>query len=255
MRLADCSRCGRGVGRKAETLCCRCRSADRERARRAHCPGCTNLLRLNPETGRCVRCSRTCFTCGAAVRSPMNRSCGACRRRTAAEAAKTLCPGCGRRALIPDDSLLCRICTRPAPARKPARPCSECGALVNRIALGMCGRCWQRHPDRPFQRVHNLRARLDSPPDWLEEFVAYAVARHCVGRTSVMITELGRLLTAEPGDSPQAILESARRPGRSIGALARALEGFFISKGLEQGPSLRARPVSPIGQDAPGSQT
>lgn len=47
-----------------------------------------------------------------------------------------------------------------------------------------------------------------------------------------MITELGRLLTAEPGVSPQTILESARRPGRSIGALARALEGFFIGKGL-----------------------
>jgi integrase len=96
----------------------------------------------------------------------------------------------------------------------------------------MCSRCWQRHPDRPFRQVDNLIARLDDPPPWLRDFVTYAAARHCVGRTSLMVGRLGRLLADDPGRSPQTLLERARRPGRSMGALARTLEAFFVANGL-----------------------
>jgi hypothetical protein len=47
-----------------------------------------------------------------------------------------------------------------------------------------------------------------------------------------MITELGRLLGSDHPDHPQHLLERARRPGRSMGSLARALEDYFTSQGL-----------------------
>ncbi|MGI5204646.1 tyrosine-type recombinase/integrase [Spirillospora sp. CA-108201] len=47
-----------------------------------------------------------------------------------------------------------------------------------------------------------------------------------------MLTELGRLLEDPHPNHPQAVLERSRRPGRSMGSLARALEGFFTEHGL-----------------------
>jgi integrase len=47
-----------------------------------------------------------------------------------------------------------------------------------------------------------------------------------------MITQMGRLLSDEHPNHPQALLERARRPGRSMGPLARALESFFTGQGL-----------------------
>ena len=96
----------------------------------------------------------------------------------------------------------------------------------------MCNACWQRHPDRPFGQADRLAARLDDPPEWLGDLIAFLAARHCVGRTSVMITELGRLLTDGGPVHPQALMERARRPGRSMGTLARALQDFFVPRGL-----------------------
>jgi len=42
-----------------------------------------------------------------------------------------------------------------------------------------------------------------------------------------MISTLGGLLTDEQPNHPQAVLDRARRPGGSIGSLARGLEDFF----------------------------
>ena len=47
-----------------------------------------------------------------------------------------------------------------------------------------------------------------------------------------MISRLGRMLAEAGTATPQAILEQATRPGRSAGALARALEDFFTDAGL-----------------------
>ena len=78
----------------------------------------------------------------------------------------------------------------------------------------------------------NLAARLPDPPDWLGDFIAHLAARHGPARACTMITVLGRLLEDEHPGHPQAVLERARRPGRSMGSLARALEGFFTTRGL-----------------------
>jgi site-specific recombinase XerC len=47
-----------------------------------------------------------------------------------------------------------------------------------------------------------------------------------------MVSQLGQLLSQTGPASPPALLERARRPGRSIGSLARSLEDFFVDTGL-----------------------
>ena len=47
-----------------------------------------------------------------------------------------------------------------------------------------------------------------------------------------MIGVLGGLLADEHPNSPQAVLDRARRPGRSIGSLARGLQDFFTERRL-----------------------
>lgn len=105
----------------------------------------------------------------------------------------------------------------------------------------MCPRCWTRHADRPLTQVENLMATLDKPPEWLRGFAAFAAGRHCIARACVMITAVGRLLTDGEPSHPQALLERARRPGRSAGALARTLEEFLVGERLAFGLDQEAR--------------
>ena len=100
------------------------------------------------------------------------------------------------------------------------------------VAHGLCDNCWQQDPARLTGQVERLAARLDDPPAWLADFAAHAAARHCVGRTSLMISRLGRLLAEGGKATPATILEQVSRPGRSAGTLARALEDFFTDAGL-----------------------
>lgn len=138
------------------------------------------------------------------------------------------CVDCGR-PVRPLDRVRCGRCHRRA---NPTQPCRTCGELRLIVGLGLCDNCWHQDPDRPFRQMQRLQTRLADPPDWLDDFVAYAAARNCAGRTSRMISHLGQLLS-EPGPaSPPALLERARRPGRSIGALARTLEDFFVDMHL-----------------------
>lgn len=104
--------------------------------------------------------------------------------------------------------------------------------MLRHAGLGLCSACWQRNPDRPFVQGENLIAELDDPPGWVREFIADLAARHCVGRACTMLTTLGRLLADEHPNHPTAVLERARRPGRSMGSLARALEDYFVEHGL-----------------------
>jgi site-specific recombinase XerD len=96
----------------------------------------------------------------------------------------------------------------------------------------LCSACWQRRPERPFVQSAHLAARLAGPPGWLDGFIAHLAAGHGPARACTMITELGRLLGDEHPDHPQNLLERARRPGRSMGSLARALEDYFTAEGL-----------------------
>jgi integrase len=97
----------------------------------------------------------------------------------------------------------------------------------------MCSACWQRRPDRPFVAGAGLAARLASPPDWLDGFIAHLAGSYSPSRAASLITVLGRLIEedGQPGH-PQALLERARWQGRSMGPLARSLETFFTEHGL-----------------------
>lgn len=141
--------------------------------------------------------SRSCVECGRPVRPRGRDRCGRCHRRA-----------------------------------NPTRACRTCGELRLIVGLGLCDNCWHQDPDLPFRQAARLAARLADPPDWLDAFVAYAAARNSVGRTSRMISHLGRLLSDTGPNSPQALTERARQPGRSIGALARTLEDFFVDAHL-----------------------
>lgn len=241
MRIADCIRCGGGIGFLGQSLCHRCRKADREAARREDCPACGQFLRLQSDTGRCVRCSRTCTDCGHVLRFKNSIRCRACRRRHDAAGRKQPCPKCGQPGFLREPTGWCGSCARRPCPPLVAKPCTVCGELRRKQGEGMCGRCWQRHPARPINQAANLSATLADPPDWLITFAEFASERHCVGRACVMITGVGRLLTDGDSTHPQALLERARRPGRSAGPLARTLEEFFVSSHLAFGLDQEAR--------------
>ena len=244
MRIADCVRCGGGIGRRDTELCHRCRAADREAARRSPCPNCRRVLVLKPDTGRCATCSRTCIGCGALVRRTTDRRCMGCRRRHTAAVGKRLCPRCGRKGLIRANTGWCGSCSRPGPEPKPPRPCGQCDRQTRRLSNGLCSRCWQAHPDRARNQADRLAATLTEPPWWLGPFADYASERMAIGRASQLVTALGALLTDGEPTHPQALLERARTPGRSAGPLARALEDFFVEHqlafGLDQSKRLAA---------------
>jgi site-specific recombinase XerD len=96
----------------------------------------------------------------------------------------------------------------------------------------LCSACWQRRPERPLVQGAHLAARLAEPPGWLDGFVAHLAARHSPARACMLITAVGRLLEDQHSNHPKALLERARRPGRSMGSLARALEDYFTAHGL-----------------------
>jgi integrase len=179
-----------------------------------------------------VICSRACTECGHPVRSPRNQLCRQCRRKAERAAAQRLCPRCGKLGYPRADTGWCGSCSHPGPPKGPPRICRECGQRRRHAGLGLCSACWQKHPGRPFIRCEHLRERLSDPPEWLDDFVAHVAARHCVARACGFVTELGRLLEDEHLNSAQALLERSRKPGRSMGSLARALEDFFTLRGL-----------------------
>jgi integrase len=202
---------------------------------RAVCPGCGLFLRLGPDTGRCVRCSRTCIDCGHLLRFKTSERCRDCRRRMQAAHRTSICPRCGRLGIIRPESGWCGSCSRsPSPPLVP-HPCSVCGELRRKKGEGTCLRCWTRDPGRPLRQTENLIATLGAAPEWLRCFTEFAATRHCVERTCVLLSQLGRLLRDGEPAHPQALLERARQPGRSPGALARTLDEFFVAEHLAFG--------------------
>lgn len=187
---------------------------------------------LDPSTGRCVRCSHRCRDCGHKLRFRDSELCKECRRKARARDAKQPCPRCGQPGLLRQETGWCGFCSRPRPATKPPRECTECGRPFRRGGLGMCTMCYQRTPGRALVRAENLAARLEDPPAWLMDFATCIVGPHNPSRAAALITQLGRLLTDGGPIHPQALLERARTPGRSMGPLARSLEDYFVGRGL-----------------------
>ena len=204
----------------------------READAKSTCPGCGKDRLLNVDTGRCKLCSHRCAVCNGPLRLRHSTLCRACRRKAAAQAAKSPCPRCGRPGLLREATGWCGPCSRPAPPKQPPRICAACGQLRRHSGLGMCSRCWQRNPDRPYVAVNNLIGSLADPPAWLPDFAAHVAEPLSVSRACGLISKLGRLLTDGGPTHPQALLERARRPGRSIGSLARILQDFFTTRAL-----------------------
>lgn len=231
-RQRDCVECGAPVGFRDREHCCRCMRLRREQSAKARCPGCGSDRVLVAETGRCVLCSRRCRDCGGKVRFRGEVVCRPCQKRSELAAARSMCPRCGTPGYLRASTGWCGRCSRPGPPKDPPRVCVNCGELRRHVGRGLCGRCWQRHPDRPFVRGEALAARLAEPPDWLDDFVAHLAACQCPARACALIAALARLLQDPYSNHPQQVLERSRRPGRSMGSLARALEAFFTERGL-----------------------
>lgn len=228
----DCCVCGAPVGFIGREHCHRCSRRLREQDAKAPCARCGKDRVLNADTGRCVLCSRSCTRCGSPVRAREATLCRRCRRRDAAQAGKAPCPRCGKPGHLRAATGWCGSCSRPGPPKDPPRICQVCGQLRSHQGLGMCSRCFQRDPDRPFVRGEHLIAELEQPPPWLAEFVVFLAARYAPAVALTLISNLGRFLKDEHPNHPQALLGRAVRPGRSIGSLARALEQFFTVRGL-----------------------
>lgn len=227
----DCAGCGAPVGIIGRDHCCLCMRKIREAAAKSPCAGCGRNLVLIADTGKCTLCSRRCQACGGPVRARTATLCRRCRRRAEAKAAKSPCPRCGRQGILREATGWCGNCSRPRPAKDPPRICTACGELRQHSGLGLCDRCWQKHSDRPFVRAENVIAGMTDPPPWFRDFASFLAVRHCPSRACSLISKAGRLL-AGGSTHPQAILEAARRPGRSMGTLACALEDFFTDARL-----------------------
>lgn len=228
----DCAGCGAPVGIIGREHCCLCRRKITEAAAKTACPGCGKQRILQPDTGRCVLCSRVCRECGHPVRCQEAALCRDCLRKARQAAAQRPCPRCGRPGYLRADTGWCGPCSRPRQPKDPPRQCAQCGQVKRHQALGLCSACWQRRPERPYVQATHLAARLADPPGWLDGFISHLAAGHGPARACTMITELGRLLDDEHPNHPQNLLERARRPGRSMGSLARALEDYLTAEGL-----------------------
>jgi integrase len=231
-RQRDCVDCGASVGIIGRQHCSRCWARMQEAATKAACPGCGKQRVLQGGTGRCITCSRVCAECEHPVRDKDATLCRDCARRARQRAAQQPCPRCGRPGYLREATGWCGPCSRPRQPKDPPRVCAGCGQLRRHAGFGLCSTCWQRRPERPFVAGENLIARLTDPPPWLGDLISNLAAGHSPARACTMIGQLGRLLGDEHPNSPQALLERARLPGRSMGPLARGLEDFFTGRGL-----------------------
>ena len=243
-RQRDCAGCGAAVGIIGRDYCCRCWHRQQAEAAKGCCPDC-GLGRLlagrdGPVQDMLAGLRRLRRPGPAAGPGPLHplsspaRSGNRPRGRARAAASPDTCAsGTG----------WCGSCSRPGPPKDPPRICAGCGELRRHCGSGLCGRCWQTDPQRPFVAASSLAARLDDPPSWLGDFAGCAAAGFGPSRAAGLISRLGRLLEDGGSQRPQALLDRSRLlgRGRSPGTLARTLETFFVTRGLAlpTGPGAR----------------
>jgi len=173
---------------------------------------------------------RTCADCPAPVKFSDRVRCHVCHRRVTRAALKRPCPHCGQVRHL-GESGACAICGRGAVAGRPATAitCARCGEQRQHASHGLCNRCSLADPDRPFRYAAATARRLRQVPDWWEDLVAFAAARHHPGGAIEILREAGRLLAAGPAASPSQLLE---RCEPANGTAGRSLRRFFTSRGL-----------------------
>ena len=216
------------MGKPDRDLCARCHWAATHAPVKHPCPGCGHDRVLQPGTGRCLRCSRTCRRCSAPVLFVDRELCKECRRQQRRDADRKDCPRCGKRRLLRPATGWCGSCSHPGRAPHPDAACLDCGTVTRLTGVGRCRPCWDRSAHRILVRATNLAATLKAPPVWLGEFAAYLTGRHHPRRACAMLTRLGKHLANDQTTHPQALLSivSADVP------LARALEDFLTANKL-----------------------
>jgi hypothetical protein len=227
-RIRDCRWCGRAVGKRDRDLCARCHWKRAHAPVKHPCPRCGVDRILQPDTGRCVRCSRTCRICDAPVLFVDRDLCKECVRRQRRDADRVECPRCGKRRVLRSDTGWCGPCSHPGRPPNPDAACVDCGRVTRLTGAGRCRSCWERSPHRITVRAANLAQALDDPPDWLSDFAVYLVGHHHPSRACAMLSRLGKQLVDDSRVHPQALLETVAADG----PLARALEDFLTASKL-----------------------
>ncbi|PBC57963.1 hypothetical protein [Rhodococcus sp. ACPA1] len=83
-----------------------------------------------------------------------------------------------------------------------------------------------------YRCTEKLATQLDPTPEWFPGFGEFLATRAAPTRAISLLHQLAAILTASPGAGPTAILRAARLPGPAVGALARALETYFVDSRL-----------------------
>jgi hypothetical protein len=178
-----------------------------------------------------VNRSRVCLDCPAPVKLRARVRCHVCHRKAERAALKRPCLTCGAlRHLQPGDQ--CATCTRAATPRQAAKTisCRVCARQLPDAGHGLCGRCVQADPDRPFRYAASMAARMAPAPQWWPALASFTAARRHPGGAIAVLRELARVLIAEPGLTPRHLLSRISIGGSA--ATARALEMFFTSHGM-----------------------
>jgi hypothetical protein len=123
--VGTCVQCGGPVARYGRQHCWFCLRRIRQAAARSRCSGCGKDRVLRIDTGWCVLCSRRCEVCTGPVRARDQSVCRPCQRRAAREAAKALCPRCGKPGFLCQNTGWCGSCSRPAGRASRHEPVSH----------------------------------------------------------------------------------------------------------------------------------
>lgn len=180
-----------------------------------------------------------CVDCGQDGKLHARGRCSPCYWRAKHDAAKEVCPGCGRREQLRKiaSGPRCWRCVRhEAPRKQPApRRCRRCGQVRRHAAHGLCNACYQRDPLIVSVWVQGAQDRLaERCPDWFGELAEWLLERSAPAVSLRHLRRLERALHAGV-ERPAALIAAVSdggRSGRSPGDAARLLEAFLVAHGL-----------------------
>lgn len=106
--------------------------------------------------------------------------------------------------------------------------CRTCGRQEPNAGHGLCGRCVQADPDRPFRYAASRATSMRPAPSWWSALAEFTAARRHPGGTVAILREISRVLIAEPELTPRQLLAHIITDGTPV--TQRALEAFFTSQ-------------------------
>jgi len=189
-----------------------------------------------------------CVDCGHDGTLHARERCSPCYWRAKHDAAKEICPGCGRREKLREiaSGPRCWRCVRrEAPRKQPTpRGCRRCRRVRRHAAHGLCTACYQRDPLRVGVWVQGAEDRLgELCPDWLGTFADWLLERSAPAVSVRHLRRVERALAAGV-ERPAALITAVSdggRSGRSPGDTARLLEAFLVDRGIVLASDERGR--------------